>query len=862
MSHDAAHSKHQIRRVGPSPQPNSWKAPRCEPQLLALALRGVLTKGLLVSAATLHPQVHAQPSGAGAAPSPAAAAAQGNAVKHFGIPAGPLDAALDRFARTAGVNLTYDAGLVAGVRTGGLNGSIDTKAGLLHLLQGSGLEALAQPAGGYSLRRAARPADPPRPSAAGGAALPEVRVTAASEAETATGPVSGYAATRSAAGSKTDTPIIETPQSLSVVTADRIQAIGATTVRDAMGYTPGINISPYGADSRYDWLNIRGFDAYSPGFYQDGLPLRNANTFAVWKIEPYGTERIDVLRGPASVLYGQGSPGGVVDVVSKLPTTTPIRELQVQYGSHGHKQIAGDFTGALDTEGKLRYRVVGLVRNADLPQGDERDNRTYLAPSLRWDLSNGTSLTAYAQFMRNRAGVYTRTRPLVGSLVPTAIGSYLPSGLFMGNPNFDRFDHDQELAGYKFEHRVNDTLTFRQNLRAGHMKLDYKGLQAPSFVTADDANPLNPANFQSLSRTLFGSTEWANTFSIDNQLQAELRSGDWQHKLLFGIDYQRSRFESNTFSGGSAPVLNIGAPSYPNAPFDVPAPYAIDSTRLRQTGFYVQDQIKWNERWQLTLGGRYDRARTDYFDRLGGETRTSISDSKFTTRAGLVYVALNGLAPYISYTQSFNPITAIDPVKQKPFDPESGRQYEAGLRYQPAGTRNLYSAAVFDLRRRNYVTFDPNFVPYQTGAISTRGIELEATTQPLPRVNLTAAYSYMQRADVTASANPAQIGKQNTAVPRNQLALWADYRLSNNIKVGLGARYNGSTRGNGGISPVKVPSYTLVDGLVSYELEQWSLALNVRNLANKTYLANCDGTAQTCYYGDQRRVIATATYRW
>jgi iron complex outermembrane receptor protein len=699
------------------------------------------------------------------------------------------------------------------------------------------------------------------PAAAGEtkAALPAVTVKDSAEAD---GRVIGYSARRSRTGSKTDTPIIETPQSVSVVTADRIQAIGATTVRDALGYTPGINISPYGADSRYDWLNIRGFDAYSPGFYQDGLPLRNANTFAVWKIEPYGAERIDVLRGPASVLYGQASPGGVVDVVSKLPTSTPIRELQVQYGSHGHKQVAGDFAGALDAEGKLLYRVVGLVRDADLPQGGERNDRAYLAPSLQWKPSSDTSLTVYAQLMRNRAGVYTRTRPLVGSLVPTPIGSRIPSSLFVGNPNFDRFDHDQELAGYKFEHRLNETLMFRQSLRAGHMKLDYKGLQAPDFVALNPDNALDPANYRTLNRTLFGSREWANAFGIDNQLQADLRSGDWRHKLLFGIDYQRSRFESNSFSGGSAPVLDINAPAYPAAPFDIPDPYAIDSSRLRQTGFYAQDQIKWADRWQLTLGGRYDRARTDYFDRLGGETASTISDSKFTTRAGLVYLAPNGLAPYASYTESFNPITAINPTTQRPFEPETGRQYEAGLRYQPSGTRNMYSAAIFDLRRRNYVTFDPNFVPYQTGEISTRGIELEATTQPIPRMNLTAAYSYTQRAIVTASANPEQIGKQNTAVPRNQLALWTDYRLPGNVKVGVGARHTGWTRGNGGTTPVKVPSYTLVDALVGYDIEQWSLALNVRNLTNKTYLSNCDGTAQTCYYGDQRRVIATATYRW
>ncbi|WP_226858321.1 TonB-dependent siderophore receptor [Diaphorobacter aerolatus] len=258
------------------------------------------------------------------------------------------------------------------------------------------------------------------------AVLPTVTVTA--DSEDGSGQVSGYSALRSTAGSKTDTPIVEIPQSVSVITADRVEAIGATTVRDALGYTPGIGISPYGADSRYDWITVRGFDAYSPGFYQDGLPLRNANSFAVWKVEPYGAERIDVLRGPSSVLYGQGSAGGVVDVVSKLPTATPVRELQLQYGSHSRKTIAGDFGGALDADGKVLYRIVGLFRDGDLPEGGARDDRTYLAPSLSLKLSNDTKLTLYAQLMRNRAGVNTRVRPWSDPWcrTPSALTSQVP----------------------------------------------------------------------------------------------------------------------------------------------------------------------------------------------------------------------------------------------------------------------------------------------------------------------------------------------------------------------------------------------------------------------------------------------------
>jgi iron complex outermembrane receptor protein len=694
---------------------------------------------------------------------------------------------------------------------------------------------------------------------ASSATLPAVTVSADTE-ESATGRVNGYLAKRSTAGSKTDTPIVETPQSISVVTADRMDAIGATNVKDALGYTPGVGISPFGADSRYDWITIRGFDGYSPGFYLDGMPLRNNGTWGVWKTENYGSERIEVLRGPSSVLYGMASPGGVVNIVSKLPTAEPVREIQLQYGNDARRQVAGDFSGALDAEGKVLYRITGVVRDAQLPGGSSRDDRTYIAPSLTWKPSSDTTFTLLAQYQKNRAGTYSRIRPIEGSLKPTRIGTYIPTDLNTGDPSFDHFNHDQKMIGYQLEHRFNDTFTVRQKLRYGKLDVDYTALQAPSFVTMDAANALNPLNYQYLTRGVFGSRESTSSLTMDNQVQANLRSGDWQHTVLAGLDYQRTRIDQYTFSSSfGAPLLNIYAPSYGSA-IALPSPYVDGVSRLTQTGFYLQDQIKWGDRWSLTIGGRYDKAESRNFSRLDGSAQT-ISEHKFTKRAGLVYLAPNGLAPYLSYAESFAPTGTVDPTTKTPFKPESSRQYEAGIRYQPPGGKSLYSAAIFDLRRKNYITYDGSFMPKQTGEISVRGLELEATTELMPRMNLTASYAYTPRAIVTASSRESEIGKQATAVPRNRLSVWADYRFSNGVKVGLGARFNGATHGDAEVvAPAKVPSYTLVDAMIGYDIDRWTLALNLRNLTNKTYIASC--AYGYCYYGAQRTAVATATYRW
>ncbi|MDH6593500.1 iron complex outermembrane receptor protein [Variovorax sp. TBS-050B] len=597
-----------------------------------------------------------------------------------------------------------------------------------------------------------------------------------------------------------------------------------------------------------------------PVFYLDGMPLRNNGTWGVWKTENYGSERIEVLRGPASVLYGMASPGGVVNIVSKLPTAEPVREIQLQYGNDARRQIAGDFSGALDAEGKVLYRITGVLRDAQLPGGSSRDDRTYIAPSITWKPSADTTFTLLGQYQKNRAGAYSRIRPMEGSLKPTRIGTIVPPDLNTGDPNFDHFNHDQKMIGYQLEHRINDTWTVRQKLRYGKLEVDYRALQAPTFAPLDPSNALNPINYRYLARGPFGSQESTSSVTMDNQVQAKLRSGDWQHTLLMGLDYQRTRIDQYTYSGGPGlPLLDIYAPVY-GAPIDIPSPYVNGVSRLTQTGFYLQDQIKWGDRWSLTLGGRYDSARSSAYSRFDGTTQ-QISEHKFTKRAGLVYLMPNGIAPYLSYAESFAPTGTVDPTTRTPFKPESGRQYEAGVRYQPPGGKSLYSAAIFDLRRKNYITYDANFMPKQTGEISVRGLELEATTELMPRLNLTASYAYTPRAIVTASSRESEIGKQATAVPRNRLSVWADYRFSNGVKVGLGARFNGSTRGDGEVAaPAKLPAYTLIDAMIGYDIDRWTLALNLRNLTNKTYIANC--AYAYCYYGTQRTAVATATYRW
>lgn len=655
------------------------------------------------------------------------------------LPAQPLERSLAQLARQAGLQLLMPPELVRNRQATALKGSHELAKALDDLLRGSGLRARVETG---TLLVEVRPDIAPLVSGGGETVLPVVRVTSRQPVETATGPVQGYVAKRSATGTKTDTPIIETPQSLSVVTADRVAAIGAVTMREALGYTPGVNIEPFGPDSRFEslWINLRGLDAYQPGPNLDGLPLRNNWTWGAWRVDNYGSERTEVLRGPASVLYGQASPGGTVNVVSKRPTAEQLRELQVQLGSNQRRQVSGDLSGPLDEQGQWLYRITGSLRDAQYPVEDIKNKHEFIAPSLTWRPDASTSLTLLTHWLRDRGGTYSRYAMEEGTLIPTAAGTHVPTP-FLGDPGFDHMEHDQWAIGYVLEHRLSSNLVFRQNLRYGKVRARLDQVFSPAgYITANPDDPADPANFRLVDRYSFGSNEDVRSLALDNQFETRWRADSWEHTLLLGLDHQSSRFDQVSYFADAAAPLDLYAPVYGQT-IAKDDPYFDGWTRLRQTGLYTQWQGKFDQRFAFTLGGRFDRARIASDDKAGGVANRQ-TDSKLTGRAGAVWLAPQGWAPYLSYATSFFPVTTINPDTGKSFEPETGQQWELGLRWQPAGTAHSVSMAAFDLRRQNYITNDDKGLPRQFGEVRVKGLELEAMLQPMSGMNLTAAYTY------------------------------------------------------------------------------------------------------------------------
>lgn len=768
--------------------------------------------------------------------------AQAAADMRFDIPAGSVGAALEQFSAVSGVNISYDPQAAQGQRSPGLHGRYAVDAGLRQLLAGSKLQAVLLGNGSYSLVPLADAAVQLSPTSVSGKTV-----------ESAAGPAEGYVATRSSSGSKTDTPIIETPQSISVITRQQMQAQGAQTVTDALRYVPGVKVEAYGLDPKgFDWLYLRGFNGQASSDYLNGLRQQN-NSYAFFRSEPYAFDRIDVVRGPSSTLFGQGDAGGIVNRVSKKPEADHVNEVQLSGGNHNRLQGQFDVGGALSDDQSLLYRVVGLARDADTQvdyaDGHElQDNRLYIAPSLTWSPDEDTSLTILTDFLRDHNG---------GSLFAYSTPSGHTTNILMGDHSFNHFDQDQYTLGYEFRHRFNDTWEFRQNARYGQVDLIFQNL-LPAAVNLDTGN---------VTRIADRFDQHMDTFNLDNQLQADFSTGPLTHKLLMGVDYTWQDADVTRWRT-RAPTLNIYNPQYG---MSIARPSAANSLSsidynqtIQQVGGYLQDQIKFDDHWILTAGGRYDYVRNDLDNHVGASTNQK--DNAFTGRLGLTYLTDFGLAPYVSYAESFNPNTGTD-RSGSAFEPSKAHQWEVGVKYQPSDAI-LMTLAAYDLTKTNVTTNEivngvTTGFSVASGEQQSRGIEAEIKARLDQNWDLLASYTYTH-AEITKSNNGDE-GKRPANVPKHMASAWLNYTFHdsplNGLSLGAGARYTGVLYGDNA-NTYHIDNYTLFDAGASYPLNNnVTLSVNAQNLLDTKYVATCDDSYE-CYPGMRRTLLTSVKYSW
>ncbi|HWT71789.1 MAG TPA: TonB-dependent siderophore receptor [Oxalicibacterium sp.] len=667
--------------------------------------------------------------------------------------------------------------------------------------------------------------------------MPAITVNAA-PGESAFGPVAGYQAARASTATKTDTPISDTPQAITVVTRDQIIDQGATTLQDALTYAAGVRSDAYGLDSRTDSALIRGA---TPDVYIDGLRQANDYYTSASRPDPYTLERIEVLRGPAAMLYGQGSTGGIINLVSKRPQETFEGEVGVQIGNHGRKQVQTDITGPLTSDGQWLYRLIAIERDADTQVDHVQDNRTLLAPTLTWKPNGTTSLTLQALYQKDESGSTSQFLPWEGMQASNPNGR-IPTDTFIGEPS-DRYDTERQSLGYLFEHQFNDNWTFRQNFRYAVNKVDYFTHYARGWLrTGGSGFPLDPVNQRIIERDADYSITKVHIATLDQHLQGKLQTGGVQHDLIAGLDFTRYRRDRASQYVEHYDTIDVYAPVYGH-----PAPVALSEepqSTQRQVGLYLQDQMKIGQ-WIISAGLRHDRVN----NALDGEEDEKSHAT--TKRLGVMYKFENGWSPYVSYSESFTPVAGTDAYGGR-FTPLRGEQIEGGVKYMPTDGRTQFTAAVWHIDEKNQLIQDPANASnkIQAGQTKNQGVELEWKGRVTRSVDALAHYNY------------TDLDEKLTAVPRHQAAVWGKWRFAigrvQGFSLGAGARYMSSSKD--GIAP-RTPSVTLLDAMVAWDTPHWRYALNVNNLTDKIYNAVCLSRGD-CWYGARRSIVATATYRF
>ncbi len=669
----------------------------------------------------------------------------------------------------------------------------------------------------------------------------------------------GILAQDTASATKIDTPIVELPQSVSVITREQIDKQNPQTVGDSLVYTAGVLTDP-DATSRFDSMFIRGFGGFglTTNFisFLDGLNLPQGQAFAQFQIDPFILERVDVLKGPSSVLYGQVNPGGLVNQVTRTPTADPYNELRIEGGSDGRIQAGYTTQGAFDEAGIWQYGLTAVGRYSGTRYFDVDEQRIAVAPSLAWQPDEDTRLVLQGLYQNDPEGGY------FNSIYPTFLAPqeyrpFLNRDFNVGDPTFDSYQREQWTVGYTFEHRFNEWFQFRSNTRYASVTSDLQGVQMAAPLTSTGLLP----------RQAVISDEQAYGLSTDNQAVFNFATGAVEHEVLAGFDYQGSTSEFE-YQGGLAPSLSVVHPVYGQqmGPFFT----AIDNTQdVSQTGIYLQDQIAVGN-WRGVFGIRHDWTDQKTVNHLAGDARSDQNSSATTYRAGLLYIFDNGLAPYASYSTSFEPVIGVD-ADGNAFEPTEAEQFEIGVKYEPSFMDVLFTASAFDIRQTNVLT--PGAVPgfsVQTGEIRSRGLEFEARGNLNSNLEVIGALTLLDT-EVTKSSVSTSIGKRPQAVPDYFASLWMNYTFGGGalegLAVGSGVRFVGPSFADDA-NEIEKDGYVIVDLSMRYDLEALNpslkgaiATLDIKNLFNEDYYTSCTYNFY-CQYGSERQFLVGLRKTW
>ncbi|SNY98975.1 TonB-dependent siderophore receptor [Halomonas sp. hl-4] len=659
---------------------------------------------------------------------------------------------------------------------------------------------------------------------------------------------------------KVDTPEVETPRAISTVDAEELETRAVNKYDETFQYRSGVVSQPYGDDNNTDWFFLRGFSAEN-STYQDGLRLFRSGGYFWWMNEPFGIERVDLLKGPASILYGEAPPGGVINAISKRPTDEAQGTLEIEAGNQDHRQVGIDVSGPVGERDDMRYRMVGLYRDGEGELEGSEKERYYFAPSLEVDLSEDTSVTFLASVQKDEGVPTTGFFPAYGTLNSTPFGE-IDRDTNLGQPDYDKVEQQQTSFGYELEHQLNDTWEFQQNARYSRLDLELRTVYPDSYITPP----------RDITRGVVDRDGDYDAFNIDNRFIARTYTDNTENTLLLGAGYQELNLDYanadsfRTLGDGSSYFTSIDTVDLFNPDYSAfTAPDTGDPTRheveRNQLGVYAQNQLRIADKWIFLAGARYDTVESsDDFSDSSGRSSEGYDDEQLSLTAGAMYLGDNGVSPYLSYSESFTPVAGIGPDGES-YEPLEGRQMEAGLKVAPLNFDGYLTLAAFDVEEENTLISTGAPVQEQVGERRSQGVEVEGVSYLTDNLKLTASYTYT---DTRYDVNDAQRDERAPFVPYHMASAWLDYDFAGDLSglsVGGGVRYMGETvpSADSGIDR-EVSSATLYDAMASYDInDNWTAQMNVNNLTDEKYVSGCD---YYCYYGASRSVVGSLKYNW
>ena len=636
----------------------------------------------------------------------------------------------------------------------------------------------------------------------------------------------GYVAEDGTTATRTNTPLKDVPQSIQIVPQQVIEDQQATDLQDITRNVSGVvQGNTFGAS--LDRFFIRGFEQrvfLRDGFRDETEQIR----------EPANLERVEVLKGPASVLYGTLEPGGIINLVTKKPLEDPLYSAELTLGSFGFVEPSIDLGGSLNEDKTLLYRFNALYESGgvfrDFDQGVER---IFAAPSLRWKIGDNTDITFNFEYLNDE-------RPFDRGIVAIGDGiADIPFSRVLGEPD-DFVELENFNTGYLLEHRFSDNWKLRNTFR-----FDYVD-RLENLTRSREFNEETGILIRQQSDT----TKEFETYALQTNVVGEFATGAIDHTLLFGVDLFRETQDSEGGfnENGDPPDRDIFNPENDVTPRperdELPIQFTGDD-RTDTLGIYLQDQIKIGEQWQLLAGGRFDIVDQESDSETNGEISSSEQQEEaFSPRLGVVYQPIEPLSLYASFTQSFSPNSDVDEDGEL-LDPERGTQYEVGIKGEMFDGDLSATLAAFNINKTNIAIADPDLenVSLPIGEQRSRGIELDVRGEILSGWNVIASYAYTD-AEITEDDSSEIEGNTPFGVPENAASLWTTYEIQNGnfqgLGFGAGLFFIGEREGDTDNS-FQVPSYTRTDASISYKRDNWKAAVNFKNLFNIDYIESTGG---------------------